>query len=122
MTESSALVFEYYCAEKIVCRTEERCRKGDADVTKVKKGLSKIMWRRMLCVMLALVTVIGGVTGVRLFQIMVVHGEEYQSKASEQQLYDTTLTAPRGNIYDAKMNVLATSRTCWTTLLRRWSR
>ena len=54
------------------------------------------------------------ISAVRLVQIMVIDGEEYQSKASEQQLYDSLVTAPRGNIYDRNMNLLATSATAWT--------
>ncbi len=79
--------------------------------------LNKIMLRRSMIVLLALVILVVGVTGIRLSQIMVINGEEYQAKASEQQLYDTTLAAPRGNIYDANMKVLATSATCWTVYL-----
>ena len=76
--------------------------------------LNKTMLRRSMIVMLALVILVVGVTGIRLSKIMVIDGEKYQAKASEQQLYDTTLAAPRGNIYDANMKVLATSATCWT--------
>ncbi len=79
--------------------------------------LNTVMWKRMLCVLLVLVIITAGVTGVRLFQIMVIDGEEYQTKASDQQLYDTTLTAPRGDIYDANMNLLATSAACWTVYI-----
>ena len=82
-----------------------------------KVGYNKMMWRRMLIMLLVMVVAIGGVTGVRLFQIMVLEGEEYQAKASNQQLYDTTLAAPRGDIYDANMEVLATSAPCWTVYL-----
>lgn len=52
----------------------------------VKNKLNRIMWRRMLCILLVMVVIMSGVIGVRLFQIMVVHGEEYQAKASDQQL------------------------------------
>ncbi|MBQ5901249.1 MAG: hypothetical protein IIW86_05255, partial [Clostridia bacterium] len=83
----------------------------------VKNKLNKVMWLRMLCVLLIMVLVMGVVTGASLFNIMVLKGEEYQAKASEQQLYDTTLTAPRGDIYDANMNQLATSANCWTVYL-----
>ncbi|MBR3594497.1 MAG: PASTA domain-containing protein [Clostridia bacterium] len=75
------------------------------------------MLRRIMIVLIALVVLTSGVTGVRLAKIMIVDGEEYQAKASEQLLYDTTLAAPRGDIYDANMNILATSATCWTVYL-----
>ena len=54
------------------------------------------------------------VSSISLVKIMVIDGEKYQSKASEQQLYDSLVTAPRGNIYDKNMNLLATSATAWT--------
>lgn len=82
-----------------------------------RPGLSKIMWRRMLCVMLAMVIILAGVIGARLFYITAIKGEEYQAKASEQQLYDTTLAAPRGDIYDVNMKKLATSASCWTVYI-----
>lgn len=92
--------------------------KGDITMAKGKKlSMNKIMIRRMFCVMLVMVLIIGGVIGLRLFQIMVIKGEEYQAKASDQQLYDTTLAAPRGDIYDSNMDLLATSAPCWTVYL-----
>lgn len=83
----------------------------------VNNKLNKVMWLRMLCVLLIMMLVMGVATGASLFNIMVIKGEEYQAKASEQQLYDTTLTAPRGDIYDVNMNQLATSANCWTVYL-----
>ncbi|MDD6479618.1 MAG: penicillin-binding transpeptidase domain-containing protein [Oscillospiraceae bacterium] len=52
-----------------------------------------------------------------LVYIMIYKGDEYQSLASEQQLYDNLVTAPRGDIYDKNMNVLATSSTAWTVYI-----
>ena len=69
---------------------------------------------RIIVVMLSVVIVFASVTGIRLGKIMLIDGGKYQSLASEQQLYDTLVTAPRGNIYDAKMNILATSDTAYT--------
>ncbi len=85
---------------------------------KTEKGkLSKVMWGRMLTVLILLVVLTAVVPFARLITLMVVDGEEYQAKASDQQLYDTTLTAPRGDIYDTNMNVLATSAPCWNVYL-----
>ncbi len=53
----------------------------------------------------------------RLSYIMVVNGEKYQGMASEQQLYDTAITAPRGDIYDRNMKTLATSSPAWTVYI-----
>lgn len=49
----------------------------------------------------------------RVGWIMVVHGEEYRSKAAQQQLYDTELEAIRGTIYDCNMSPLVTSTSAW---------
>ncbi len=78
---------------------------------------SKIMITRTFCIMLALVVVFVGVTSVRLFDIAIINGEKYQNAALEQQLYDTLITAPRGDIYDKNMNLLATSSTAWTVYI-----
>lgn len=81
----------------------------------VKPG--KEMIRRIIVVMLALIIAFSGVSAVRLVNIMVVNGEKYQSKASEQQLYDSLVSAPRGDIYDKNMQVLAKSTTAWTVYI-----
>lgn len=78
----------------------------------VKPG--KQMMKRIFGVMLAMIILITGVSGFSLINIMIVNGEKYQSMASEQQLYDTLLSAPRGDIYDRNMNLLATSSPAWT--------
>lgn len=77
----------------------------------------KEMVVRILVVMLALIIAFSGVSTYRLINIMIVNGEEYQSKASEQQLYDSLITAPRGDIYDTNMQVLARSTTAWTVYI-----
>ncbi|MCI8359802.1 MAG: PASTA domain-containing protein [Clostridiales bacterium] len=81
------------------------------------KGPTKSMWLRMMIVMLALVVGTMGVSAFRLGKLMLADAEFYQNKASEQQLYDTELSPTRGDIYDAKMNVLATSATVWTVYI-----
>lgn len=75
---------------------------------------NKQMIRRSITVMIIAILCLTLVSGVSLVRIMIIKGEEYQSKASEQQLYDSLVTAPRGNIYDRNMNLLATSATAWT--------
>lgn len=82
-----------------------------------KIGISKVMWRRMLIVLVLMMFIMGGVIGGRLFYITVMKGEEYQAEASNQQLYDTTLAAPRGDIYDVNMKKLAQSAPCWTVYI-----
>jgi len=81
----------------------------------VKPG--KIMINRIIAIMLIVIVALSGVSGASLINIMIIKGEEYQTKASEQQLYDSLVTAPRGDIYDRNMQVLATSSTAWTVYI-----
>lgn len=81
------------------------------------KKAGKTMLHRIIIILLATVILFVSVTSVRLVKIMIIDGEKLQSKASEQQLYDTLVTAPRGNIYDAKNNLLATSDTAYTVYI-----
>lgn len=78
---------------------------------------NKIMLKRMFIILLCTVIITVGVSGYRLILHMLVRGEKYQGMASEQQLYDSLITAPRGNIYDKNMNILATSTTAWTVYI-----
>ncbi len=77
----------------------------------------KEMVTRIFIIMLAVIICFSGVSTVRLVDIMIVNGEKYQSEASEQQLYDSLITAPRGDIYDTNMQVLARSTTAWTVYI-----
>lgn len=49
----------------------------------------------------------------RLFYFQVIKSEEYKTAAEAQQLSDTVISADRGVIYDASMNVLAESASAW---------
>lgn len=81
----------------------------------VKPG--KQMTKRIFIIMLSVVVALTAVSGYRLTEIMIVKGDFYQSKASKQQLYDSLITAPRGDILDRNGNVLATSAPAWTIYL-----
>ncbi len=81
----------------------------------IKPG--KEMVTRIFVVMLAVIILFSGVSSYRLVNIMIINGEKYQSEASEQQLYDSLITAPRGDIYDTNMEVLARSTTAWTVYI-----
>lgn len=81
----------------------------------IKPG--KQMVTRIVVVMLAVIVAFSGVSIYRLVDIMIVNGEKYQNEASEQQLYDSLVTAPRGDIYDRNMQFLARSTTAWTVYI-----
>ena len=78
---------------------------------------NKMMLTRIIVIMLSIVILFTSISAVRLTKIMIIDGEKMQSLASEQQLYDTLVSAPRGDIFDSKMNLLAKSDTAYTIYL-----
>lgn len=78
---------------------------------------TKSMILRIFISMLIIISITAVVPFVRLVDLAIVNGEKYQNAALEQQLYDTLLSAPRGDIYDSNMNLLATSSTAWTVYI-----
>lgn len=55
--------------------------------------------------------------GLKLWDIAIVHHDEYQKKASNQQTLDLAVPASRGNIYDRNGNVMAMSATVYNLIL-----
>ena len=55
--------------------------------------------------------------GWKLWDIAIVHHDEYQLKASNQQTLDMSVSASRGNIYDRNGNVMAMSATVYNLIL-----
>ncbi len=53
----------------------------------------------------------------KLWDIAIVHHEEYQKRASDQQTLDRSITARRGNIYDRNGNIMAMSATVYKLIL-----
>lgn len=87
-----------------------KCRKQGADgVSRVNLNLKK------RCITaIAFILIFGfGLDICRLFYFQVINSEEYKLKAEAQQLSDTVISADRGVIYDANMNVLAESASAW---------
>ena len=80
------------------------------------KSPTKQMLNRMLAILIIMILPVITV-GASLVNITVFKGDDYQQKATEQQLYDARITAERGNIYDCKMNLLATSAPVWTVFV-----
>lgn len=63
---------------------------------------------------IAVILIFGfGLDIFRLFYFQVIKSEEYKAEAEAQQLSDTVISADRGVIYDANMNVLAESASAW---------
>ncbi len=78
---------------------------------------SKQMINRAIFTMIIVILCLTLVSTGSLVKIMIIDGEKYQAKASEQQLYDSLISAPRGDIYDSNMNLLATSSPAWTVYI-----
>ena len=53
----------------------------------------------------------------KLWDVAIVHHEDYQQKATSQQTMDLSVSATRGNIYDCNGNVLAMSATVYDLIL-----
>lgn len=54
---------------------------------------------------------------VKLFQVQIIEGEDWQKRAVSQQLSDTVVSAKRGPIYDANMDLLAVSANVWKIIM-----
>ena len=75
------------------------------------------MFRSMALLVVALVLLV--LVVIRVIYIKVVHGEEYQYRAEQQQLSSTDVVIPslRGSIYDRDGNVLAESVRVYNVIL-----
>ena len=80
------------------------------------KGTTIRMWRRT-AFLLALIIAGFAVVVVSLFRLQLVQGEEMQTRAVDQYLKDTSISAQRGTIYDCNMKVLAKSAAVWKVVL-----
>ena len=81
------------------------------------KGTTIRMWRRTVFVLLLMILIGFGAVIFSLVKLQLVQGADLQTRAVDQQLKDTTLTAQRGTIYDCNMKVLAESATVWKVVL-----
>ena len=74
--------------------------------------------KKRMSIIMAVLTLLGfGALIFRLFSIQIVDGEEYQYKATQQQLREIEISAGRGDIYDRNGNVIAKSATAWTVVI-----
>lgn len=78
---------------------------------------NQMMLKRSFLIMIIAILCITIVSTGSLVNIMIINGEKYQAQASEQQLYDSLITAPRGDIFDCNMKPLATSSPAWNVFI-----
>ncbi len=81
------------------------------------KGSTIRMWHRTTFVLLALVIIGFGAIIVSLARLQLVEGESLSTRAVENQLKNTSISAQRGTIYDCNMKPLAKSATVWKVVL-----
>ena len=74
--------------------------------------LSRTLILMILCGVIAFIPLIG-----TLYNLMITQHDYYNEKAIKNQTRSTNLTAARGVIYDANMNVLASSSTVETVFI-----
>ena len=61
-------------------------------------------------ILILLVYLIGIILVLQLFNLQILHGEEYRTQSNTRLTREKTISAARGVIYDSNMNVLATNR------------
>lgn len=70
---------------------------------------------RVMLILVAVVFFLANI--VKLFQLQILQGEDWQKRAVSQQLSDTVVSAKRGPIYDADMELLAVSADVWKIIM-----
>lgn len=65
-------------------------------------------------ILIVIVYIIGIILFVQLFNLQIIHGEEYLEKSSSRLTRETTIHAARGNILDRNGNIIAGTQTKYT--------
>ncbi|MGN0489521.1 MAG: penicillin-binding transpeptidase domain-containing protein [Ruminococcus sp.] len=84
---------------------------------KSDKGALQLLRSRTTYLIIIILVIGFGAIISRLAYLQLIQGSYLQEKAVEQQLRDTTISAKRGTIYDAKGKVLAQSASVWKVVL-----
>ncbi len=72
-------------------------------------SVNRMMFRRILFLMIVCGIVAFVLLGYRLFQLQILEHDQLETAAMDQQVRQTAVTAHRGTIYDRNMNILAMS-------------
>ena len=75
----------------------------------MKKIDLKFLDNRILVIKI-LVVIIGTLFAMRLIDLQIINGAAYREQSEKKMLRETTIEAPRGEIYDRNGVVLATSK------------
>ncbi len=96
-------------------RPAERADK--TPVVNAKNRPTRQMWNRALAVLIGIVVLAFGAIVVQLVLLQLVQTEDWQRRATEQQLSDSIISPNRGAIYDTNMETLAESMQVWTVIM-----
>lgn len=81
------------------------------------KGTTIRMWHRTVFILLLIIILGFGTVVFSLARLQLAQGAELKTKAFDNQLQSTPLTAQRGTIYDCNMKKLAESANVWDVIL-----
>ncbi|HCR43367.1 MAG TPA: stage V sporulation protein D, partial [Ruminococcaceae bacterium] len=81
------------------------------------KGTTIRMWHRTVFILLLIIILGFGTVVSSLAKLQLAQGAELKTKAFDNQLQSTPLTAQRGTIYDCNMKKLAESANVWDVIL-----
>ena len=79
-------------------------------------SLKEFFNNRILVIKFVLVFV-GALLILRLIDLQIVNGEEYKEQSQKKMLRETTVEAPRGEIYDRNGVVLATNKLAYDVVI-----
>ncbi len=75
------------------------------------------MWNRAVAILLGIIGIAFGVIIFQLALLQIVQTDDWQRRATEQQLSDSIISPNRGTIYDCNMETLAESMQVWTVIM-----
>ncbi len=87
------------------------------DAKAASRRPTRRMWRRALIVLFGVIFVSFAVIIARLAVLQIAQRDEWQRRATAQQLSDTVISPNRGAIYDCHMETLAQSMQVWTVIM-----
>lgn len=80
-------------------------------------GKIKEFFNNRILVIKFLLVIVGVVICVRLIDLQIVNGQEYREQSESKMLRETTIEAPRGEIYDRNGVVLATNKLAYDVVI-----
>ena len=90
--------------------------KQTASAPAVAKRPTQQMWKRAMVVLVGVVFLAFAVIVGQLALLQIVQTDDWQRRATAQQMSDSIISPNRGTIYDSNMEILAQSMQVWTVI------